>query len=157
LGIRFAKNEILGIFDADTIMFPGFIDDCMEKIKSDNFICGYPIGKAHGCCVVSAKKMYEVGGYNEFLSGWGFDDQDLYNRLTGGRFHDRNEKLKYADLKMEGFNEELIDLIRHEDFFRTKYQKQKTIQSSNHINSHISLHSSLFRGLESNLIKGDEL
>lgn len=157
LGIRFAKNEILGIFDADTIMSAGFIDDCMSRITNDNFLCGYPIGKAHGCCVVSAKNMYAVGGYNEYLSGWGFDDQDLYNRLMNGNFHERNKKFSYADLAMIGFDENLIDLIRHEDILRTKYQKHKTIQASNHINSHVALHSSLFRGLESNFIKGVEL
>lgn len=147
LGIKNSSGEILGIFDADTIMEPNFIADCLSKLTDDNFLCGYPIGKAHGCCVVHKKNMYAVGGYNECLKGWGFDDQDLYNRFTNGSMHDKSEILKYIDIKMIGFDENLIDLIRHEDSLRVEYSKYKNIQATNHINSHTSLHSNCFIGL----------
>lgn len=154
LGIRFSSGDIIGIFDADTIMAPTFIEDCMKKLTEDSFLCGYPIGKAHGCCVVHRKHLYTVDGYNEFLEGWGFDDQELYNKLTNGKYHDKNPILKYLDLQMKGFDENLIDLIRHEDQLRVKYQRFKTIKDSNHNNSHIALHSRRFAGLKDEMVKG---
>ena len=147
LGIKNSYGEVLGIFDADTIMEPTFIQDCMNKLTEDNFLCGYPIGKAHGCCVVHKKNMYAVGGYNECLKGWGFDDQCAYNRFTNGSMHEKRSDLKYIDIKMIGFDENLIDLIRHEDSLRVEYSKYKNIQATNHINSHTSLHSNCFIGL----------
>jgi glycosyltransferase involved in cell wall biosynthesis len=147
LGIKNSAGDILGIFDADTIMEPNFIEDCLNRLTEDNFLCGYPIGKAHGCCVVHKKNMYAVGGYNETLKGWGFDDQCLYNRFTNASLHERNPIHKYIDIKMISFNENLIDLIRHDDSLRVQYQKYKKIQSTNHINSHTSLHSNCFIGL----------
>jgi len=147
LGIKNSSGDILGIFDADTIMEPEFIEDCVHRLTEDSFMCGEPIGKAHGCCVVHRKNMYEVEGYNECLKGWGFDDQDLHNRFMNGIKHEKNPILKYIDLKMIGFNENLIDLIRHPDELRVQYSKYKNIQATNHINSHISLHSNCFIGL----------
>lgn len=147
LGIKNSLGDILGIFDADTIMEPEFIEDCINRLTEDAFMCGYPIGKAHGCCIVHRKNMYAVEGYNECLKGWGFDDQDLYNRFMNGSMHEKSSLLKYIELKMIGFDENLIDLIRHEDELRVEYQKYKKIQSTNHINSHVSLHSNCFIGL----------
>lgn len=147
LGIRNSTGDILGIFDADTIMEPKFIEDCINRLTEGNFLCGVPIGKLHGCCVVHRKNMYAVGGYNECLKGWGFDDECIINRFTNASRHDRNPIHKYIDIKMIGFDENLIDLIRHDDSLRVEYSKYKNIQATNHINSHVSLHSNCFIGL----------
>ena len=153
IGIKEAGGEIVAIFDADTLMEPGFIEDCVQRLTNNNFICGYPIGKLHGCCVISKENIYKVGGYNEFLKGWGFDDQDLINRLTDGKYHEKNPALKYINIEMLGFNESLVDLIRHEDSMRVQYQPYKDIRATNNNNAHIALHSGKFRGLESDNIK----
>ena len=80
IGFDFASNRLVMKLDADVL------------INRDEWLNGLDLEKSffhghwdttvpNGEVVVSKDHWRAVGGYNEFLSGWGFDDRDFYFRL----------------------------------------------------------------------------
>lgn len=47
---------------------------------------GQDIVKTYGCCMFHRSSFDAVGGYNERLEGYGYDDSDFYQRLIGRGF-----------------------------------------------------------------------
>lgn len=134
-GIREAKGAIVGVFDADTLMQPTFIEESLSRLTERSFMNGNGVGHNHGCCIAHRYLFYEVGGYNELLKGWGFDDESLYRRM------------RKAGVTELTFKDELVYLIPHDDKMRVEYQNYKNIQASNHNNYWFDTESGKFKGL----------
>jgi hypothetical protein len=89
IGILASRHGI--ILKSDCDVFYENLDAYLEKVVKGGFVSGYlpfdgvkfDMTKA-GCAgqVMFRKSDWRaIGGYHEFMHGWGFDDQDIYNRL----------------------------------------------------------------------------
>jgi glycosyltransferase involved in cell wall biosynthesis len=79
IGFDFASNRYIMKLDADVLVEH---DEWLSGLDLDkNFFRGDLKTVPMGEVVVLKDHFLAVGGYNEFLSGWGFDDQDFYIRL----------------------------------------------------------------------------
>lgn len=79
------NSNILKV-DIDHILashtFPHLLSQLTSKLETDFYCCEHVTVEHWGICFFDKKAFYEVGKYNERLRGWGYDDQDLYNRLS---------------------------------------------------------------------------
>ena len=81
-----------------------------------------------GQCLFSKDQWASVGGYHDFMVGWGFDDSDFYERLTARGY--TRELLDIRDLG----EIEHTDVVRtaasipEYDFIRTKVMRDKGFQ-----------------------------
>ena len=81
-----------------------------------------------GQCLFSKDQWGSVGGYHEFMVGWGFDDSDFYERLVEGGF--RRELFDIEDLG----EIEHTDIVRSSstmpsyEFIRPEVMKDKGFQ-----------------------------
>lgn len=89
--LRLAEGEIIGIVDADNFTGKGYAyyladhaapDVCLVgcRIENDQF---QPVDD-EGCVgrfALHRDAFYELGGMNEELVGWGYEDIDFYSRL----------------------------------------------------------------------------
>jgi len=102
IGIRYAKKEIILIFDIDLILEPFFL----EKISSFNYSDSYYTFSSFylpekvnyqseltktaihynqnyvGLCAISKNKIFEIKGFDEYYLVWGVEDDDFYKRLS---------------------------------------------------------------------------
>jgi len=78
-----AKGDIQVTFGADCYLSREYIDDIIEKFKIDmNILVTASNG---GVIAVSADNFKRLGGFDETMSGWGFDDIDfIYRAQTLG-------------------------------------------------------------------------
>jgi len=106
LGISMAKGKFLIIADIDLIYSPHFATVMHSQIDENAFVqyqCYYlpeneinyqnldfnkpypyrvsSVGMAAGLIAVPRKKMYAIGGFDEYFKVWGVEDLDLKKRL----------------------------------------------------------------------------
>ena len=82
--------------DADYILnsYSNLVEVFEKMLTEKDFVvCGGWIGEGEGTgrpflqptngfLCAPTQSLLEVGGYNEHLQGWGFDDDDIINKLT---------------------------------------------------------------------------
>jgi glycosyltransferase involved in cell wall biosynthesis len=81
IGIDFASSDYIAKFDSDQLIdtdWPLALMDLKDKFYRGDFRRG---AVSNGQVIFSKKHWGEIGGYNEWLSGYGFDDTDFYARL----------------------------------------------------------------------------
>lgn len=134
LAISKAKNSRIIKLDVDYILNPylNFFNEVKlsegefltgdwrnKKLDSD---CGF-LEYLNGFIFTFKQYFTSVGGYDEAISSYGWEDSDLYARMTA-----RGLKRKFVCLtKKEGV---LIYHNPHPDFFRTKYYGPKDTEAS---------------------------
>jgi glycosyltransferase involved in cell wall biosynthesis len=91
LALRLAGGDIIGIVDADNFTGKGYAYYIADNVRADNCLVGcrmqgeefQPVDD-EGCVgrfALRREAFYEIGGMNEELVGWGFEDIDFYSRL----------------------------------------------------------------------------
>ena len=96
LGVAYASkaSDVLIINDADTILGMDYVKKWSSLVVANKtFVTNriqenraqYPKRISpevnYGNVVVSSKDFFDVSGYDEFYTGWGGDDDDLFHRL----------------------------------------------------------------------------
>jgi len=86
-GISQCRGQVILKLDADHIIDPRFFE-CNEVsfrsfLANDFSINGALKKSVTGIFLVPKTKFDQVGGFNEYLQGWGYDDLDLFARLRG--------------------------------------------------------------------------
>lgn len=95
--LRLASGNIVCNLDADNLTGRGFARYLIDKLKEVDFLTGAIIssakiiphsldGVAMGCfgrIACSREILLKIGGYNEEIVHWGFEDRDLFLRLKG--------------------------------------------------------------------------
>ena len=85
-GFRCASHVCILKADADIVIAPDFFDK--NKLSKGEFLAGnwrnVPEDQAHinGFFLVCKADLADAGGFNEFITSYGWDDDDLYSRLT---------------------------------------------------------------------------
>src|SRR6185312_14632362 len=81
IGIDFASSDYIAKFDSDQLIdadWPLALIDLKDTFYRGDFRRGVV---SNGQAIFSKRHWGEIGGYNEWLSGYGFDDTDFYARL----------------------------------------------------------------------------
>lgn len=81
IGIDFASSAYIAKFDSDQLIdadWPLALMDLKDTFYRGDFRRG---AVSNGQAIFSKRHWSEIGGYNEWLSGYGFDDTDFYARL----------------------------------------------------------------------------
>lgn len=115
MGFAYSLGDRLLFLDADTILKPTFIEMAVKQLNESTFVTGLiePPWNGCGCLFVNRYDFKKVRGYNEALTGWGYEDIDMYKRLEG------------IGLKRNSFDYTLIENIPHEDDTRNAYHNNK--------------------------------
>lgn len=85
-GFRAAACEQILKVDADIVLSPDFFQ--RNHLMPGSFIAGnwraVEVDQAHvnGFFFISRKALHQVGGFNEHITTYGWDDDDIYDRLT---------------------------------------------------------------------------
>jgi hypothetical protein len=82
LSHRLAQGELLMNLDADNFLDINAINQILAAFSTDNkkIACG----KKNMCGLLIVKKsdFYKVNGYDETMTGWGYEERDLFTRIT---------------------------------------------------------------------------
>ena len=119
LGILSAKNELILKIDIDHILnqkdFFVFIQKSIQSVQNKKYITGRGESKAwyYGFAFFTKASFIEAGLFNENLSGWGYDNEDLYNRM--------NNNLKEIPIQLKPF----VFHLSHGDDLRVANYKEK--------------------------------
>lgn len=119
LGAAASEQDWIFFSDADILFDPEIVDwfHATELDQSHFFrqkhINDPKVSGANGSCLVSKTAFDLVGGYDEVITGWGFEDQDLYSRLT------------VAEIREVFFERYYFSAIVHSDEKRTEFSGSK--------------------------------
>jgi glycosyltransferase involved in cell wall biosynthesis len=106
LGARASRGRHILFLDSDTVVSEGFAEQLRNLlITDDRFYVGGE-QDLHGVCLVPHGAFEVVGGYDEVIEGWGYEDEDFYQRL------------QFSGLFRNTFDGGLIAAIRHPDTLR---------------------------------------
>ncbi len=97
MAFRLASGDILVNVDADNFIGAGFADfiaQVFTKHANMYLTPEYVIRDVMGRLAVKQEDFYAVNGYNEHMEGYGFEDLELYNRLSKTR-----QQLFFSDKK----------------------------------------------------------
>ncbi len=106
LAARFAGYDKILKLDADIMLLPGFFDN--HSLQDNAFFSG----NGHlarndnerylnGIVYLKKHDFFSIGGYNEYITSYGWDDGDLY------------ERLQIQGLKRENINNDFVYHIPH--------------------------------------------
>ncbi len=128
-GAKRSTGEVLLFLDADTILMPQFIESELAKLELGSFLTGLviPPWNGCGCLFVYRNDFEEVRGYNELFEGWGYDDFNMYERLT------------HSGLTHYKFSPNLISNLSHEDSGRNEFHGNEDKYASKDRNFKIHL------------------
>lgn len=100
IGARLAASDLILKIDSDVAI--ASILNYIEQMRDDPFLFYKGFSKAgtsSGLCLVSRHQMQAIGGYNDYMSGWGGDDVDFYRRL-------KKQSLKHRLFDKSDFSEQ---------------------------------------------------
>lgn len=82
LGAQAARSPWLAFVDADVLLAPQFSATILPRLIADHYFRPDPVSlDIWGSFVVSARNFADIGGYDETLTAWGGEDDDVYWRL----------------------------------------------------------------------------
>lgn len=87
-GILSSKNELILKLDIDHVLgkeeFIDFLNKATKLLNQNKYVTGRGESKVayHGFAFFTKTAFIESGMYNENLNGWGYDNEDLYNRMN---------------------------------------------------------------------------
>ena len=114
---RHATGEILVNLDADNVATSEFTEHVQNQFDAGvdvlHFFDRGNFGGGCGRLAIRAAVYIAMGGYDEQMHDWGYDDVDLWKRCGAMGF-----AVEQGDL-------DLIDFIRHNDEARTRYAQTK--------------------------------
>jgi hypothetical protein len=111
-GFQMVKNKYILKADADVLIDEEFFQK--NRWEIDAFLANDPragslfIKSLTGLFFVPRSRIVDVGGFNEYLEGWGYDDIDLFARLR-----------KFCEYKQ--INLDNVEAISQDDRERIKY------------------------------------
>jgi glycosyltransferase involved in cell wall biosynthesis len=128
-GARNSTGDVLLFLDADTILMPQFVESELAKLELGCFLTGLvqPPWNGCGCLFVYRNDFEAVRGYNELFEGWGYDDFNMYERLS------------HSDLTHYKFSPNLIVNLSHEDSGRNEFHGNEDKYASKDRNFKIHL------------------
>jgi len=118
-GAKAATSDRLCFIDADMKMLPGFVNAVLDKLKpdcwaqTDNFCYGFA-----GTIVCWKGDWKRIGGFDEGIDCWGYEDVDFKQRLNK------------AGLKEVRCSSRFLEHITHSDVMRVKHYKEKDLDVS---------------------------
>jgi hypothetical protein len=81
-----------------------------------------------GQCLFSKDQWASVGGYHDFMVGWGFDDSDFYERLTArGYTREQFDARDLGDIEHPDVMRTAASIPEY-DFIRTEVMRDKGFQ-----------------------------
>jgi glycosyltransferase involved in cell wall biosynthesis len=125
LGAQSSPGEALAFIDCDILVGDAFAEFVKANAIGENvFLVGETgtDGAIVGECVVPRRKLQEIGGYDEVITGWGFEDFDLYLRL------------EMTGAQRQFMPRHLFSPVTHSDDLRTAYTEQKNRWESHRLN-----------------------
>jgi len=124
IGAQNSTSDFLLFLDSDIILHNGFKDFLLSrKLRDDEFFVGSGNPELFGQCLIPRPRFDDIGGYDEAIVGWGYHDNDIYERL----------KLKGA--RQLGFPPGLLQALPHSDELRTQFNTETKKWSNQRINS----------------------
>ena len=124
IGLSFVSNDIFIKVDSDVSILS--LDSYVKRIAKGelDYIRGMHAKGTSSGMIMSKKSIYEkVGGYNDWLFGWGYDDGDFYNRLNKAGFsrHDFFKQEDFTEVKQHmsvknSNSKRLISQLLSEDY-----------------------------------------
>lgn len=123
LGSKAARGHVLCFLDADALPEYGWLEAAASPILNDRCDVTHPRWKHRGKGYVAlwAKEFHRLRGYDESMVGWGYEDEDFYNRAV------------YVNRLWE-YSDSYIDVTAHDDELRTRHYEDKKPQRSKRMN-----------------------
>ncbi len=114
LGAASCASEWIAFVDADVKLSPGWIDWFRVNARPGRFYRTSPVAGRrrldHYGTIACARRDFErVGGFDEAMRGWGWEDIDLYTRL------------EQSGVIISDYPGELVEAIWHGDDLRTRW------------------------------------
>lgn len=116
IAIQLSTQPILLKLDCDYFLRNNFLE--LNSITSKEFIVGRPNHSTKGLLLINRENFLKVNGYNERIINWGWDDNDIYDRL------------RKIGLKEKIVNPNTIEHLPHKEYLRTKYLPNPTLSRS---------------------------
>lgn len=111
LGAQAAQAPWLMFADADILLSPGFAAQMRPLLAPGCYYRPAPVtSDTWGSLLVSRAAFVAVGGYDEVLSDWGGEDDDLYHRLEA-----------FAKCALTSFPASMLAALTHDDAMRTRF------------------------------------
>ncbi len=111
IGARNSTGDMILFLDCDVVLnaaFAKFLDET-EFSDDEFFTCGLSVQDLTGACLVARRRFERIGGYDEVITGWGYEDVDLYRRLEA------------RGLQQRAFPPDLMTAIPHSDAMRLEF------------------------------------
>lgn len=107
---KYSNGDVLINLDADNFLTEEVIKLIEEKFE-DNLNCflQYYFNLNEGFIAISRENFFKLGGYNEEMKNWGFEDNDLKHRAT-----------TFLNCELIYINKEMVSFIDHSDEIRFK-------------------------------------
>jgi len=125
-----ARGEYLCFLDCDMILKEKFAEECFKLLDPDaEVFCAFQNEGNHGYAgmiIVPTENFKELGGYNENLKGWGYEDDDFSFRVA-------------KNLLKTRIPNELASHIEHGDEDRSRCYEEKDIHKSWEQNKQLSI------------------
>ncbi|WGH75239.1 glycosyltransferase family 2 protein [Tenacibaculum tangerinum] len=125
VAFKLATGDILCNLDADNFLGKEFAHyiNYHFSFRDDIFLISGKKDGSYGRVCVKRRDFFSIRGYDERMSGWGFEDDDLYHRL---------EMLGLQKIKI--FKSKFLNSIEHES--NASFSNDKEVLSVKHILIH---------------------
>lgn len=112
VGVSISTGKYLWFLDSDQMLID--LKSCEDLcLREGRFYHGTDNIPPFGTCIIARKNLDSVGGYTEYMPGYGWEDNDLYDRLMWsgvGRYYYPDSVVKHID---------------HDDDLRIKHRGQE--------------------------------
>lgn len=110
LGAAATSREWLCFMDADIRPGPGFSAQVAQKLEAGHFHTVTPfVPDLYGTCIMPREAYLRVGGYDEAMEPWSYEDKDMYVRL------------KEMGMVEDHYPAALVTAIAHDDAARVRF------------------------------------
>jgi len=126
MGAQLITTPYIGFIDCDVLVYPEFAEQVNREVSPKHFVCSAVPGPGMSGFVVCPREAFKlVGGYDEEVSGYGYDD-------VAFKF-----KLQAFGLEPRYVTSNTMSHIEHSDELRTKYYSIKDIKVSRESNKQV--------------------
>jgi hypothetical protein len=128
-GAAAARASWLFFRDADVAVAPGFAAEVLPLLREGGHYRSRlkAIGPLAGALICAREEYIRVGGYDDAMEGWGYEDVDMYARL------------RLAGSEARVFPERLLSALNHDDASRVANYDLKHRELSRVVNKLYSL------------------